>query len=66
MTEKKTRRKSRKFRDEFKQQIVALYQSEKRKKNICREYDLSQSLLDRWIKQATTTGSFRDKDEQYA
>jgi len=66
MTEKKERRKPRKFSDEFKQQIVALYQSGKRKKDICREYDLSQSLLDRWIKQATTTGSFRDKDELYA
>jgi len=64
MTGKKERRKPRKFSDEFKQQIVALYQSGKRKKDICREYDLSQSLLDRWIKQATTTGSFRDKDNR--
>lgn len=28
------------------------------------EYDLTASALDRWIKQAQTTGSFKEKDNR--
>ena len=29
-----------------------------------REYDTSGALLDKWIKQSTTTGFFREKDNR--
>ncbi|EKS54224.1 transposase IS3/IS911, partial [Citrobacter freundii ATCC 8090 = MTCC 1658 = NBRC 12681] len=31
---------------------------------IVEEYDLTASALDRWIKQAQTTGSFKEKDNR--
>ena len=61
MTEKKQRRKPRSYTDEFKQQLVLLYQNGKRKCDICREYDITTSLLDKWLKQAETSGSFHEK-----
>ena len=44
MTEQKQRRKPRKYTDEFKQQLVELYRSGKRRCDICREYDIATSL----------------------
>jgi Transposase and inactivated derivatives len=52
------------FTDVFKSQIVQLYHNGKRKCEIVREYDLSPSLLDRWIHQAEQTGSFKVKDNR--
>jgi transposase len=52
--------------DEFKAQIVQLYHAGKRKCDIAREYDLYPSLLDKWIKQAETSGSFKEKDNRTA
>ena len=59
MTEK---RKRRTFTDAFKNQMVELYKSGKRKSDIIREYDLSPSTLDKWIKQSDNSGSFKEKD----
>jgi Transposase and inactivated derivatives len=64
MAERKQRRTPRKFTDEFKQQIVDLHRAGKRRVDICREYDIVPSLLDRWLVQANTTGSFRDKENR--
>lgn len=61
MTEK---RKPRSYTDEFKQQLVQLYHNGKRKCDICREYDIATSLLDKWLKQAETSGSFHEKDNR--
>ena len=61
MTEKRQRRT---YTDEFKQQLVQLYLNGKRKCDIIREYDISASLLDKWIKQSQTTGSFKEKDNR--
>jgi transposase len=49
------------FTDEFKSQMVQLYNSGKTRANIAREYDLSATALDRWIKQSQTSGSFSEK-----
>ncbi|OMF02630.1 transposase [Paenibacillus sp. FSL H7-0331] len=49
------------FTDEFKSQMVQLYESGKTRANIAREYDLSATALDRWIKQSQTSGSFSEK-----
>lgn len=64
MIEKKQKRKPRSYTDEFKQQLVLLYQNGKRKCDICREYDIATSLLDKWLKQAETSGSFHEKDNR--
>ncbi len=64
MTQTKTRRPRRTYSDEFKNQLVQLYLNGKRKCDIIREYDISSSLLDKWIKQATSTGSFKEKDNR--
>ena len=64
MTQTKTRRPRRTYTDEFKNQLVQLYLNGKRKCDIVREYDISSSLLDKWIKQQTSTGSFKEKDNR--
>ena len=61
MTEKRSRRT---YTVEFKQQIIQLYQNGKRKCDIIREYNLTASALDKWIKQSETTGSFHEKDNR--
>jgi transposase len=62
MPEFKKRKPRRTFTDNFKSQIVLLYQNGKRKCDILNEYDISPSLLDKWIKQSDTTGSFKEQD----
>ena len=38
------------FTDEFKRQIVELVNAGKPKADVMREYDLSKSTVDRWVK----------------
>ena len=66
MPEKNPSTKRRTFTPEFKQQIVDLYRNGKRKCDILREYDIASSLLDRWISQSETSGSFKEKDNRTA
>ncbi|MDQ0497384.1 transposase, partial [Paenibacillus brasilensis] len=47
-------------------QMVQLYDNGKPRAAIAREYELSPSALDRWIKQAQTSGSFAEKDNRTA
>lgn len=61
MTERRQRRT---YTEEFKEQLVQLYFNGKRKCDIIREYDIASSLLDKWIKQSQTTGSFKEKDNR--
>ena len=63
MTETK-QKKPRKYTNEFKQQLVDLYHSGKRRCDICREYDIPHSLSDKWVKQAENSGSFHEKDNR--
>jgi len=42
--------------------MVQLYKSGKRKCDIEREYDLSYSTLDKWIKQFDNSDSFKEND----
>jgi transposase len=60
MTKKTKTRRS--FSEEFKTQIVQLYLNGKRKCDIIREYDLSPSVLNIWIKQFENTSSFKKED----
>ena len=64
LPEQKQRRKPRKYTDEFKKQLVDLYHSGKRRCDICREYDISTSVFDKWVKQAANSGSFHEKDNR--
>ena len=57
-----TKRKRRKFTDDFKQQMVQLYLNGKPRQEIIREYDLNPSSLDKWVNQSQTSGSFKEKD----
>ena len=59
-----TKRPRRTYTDEFKIQLVQLYLNGKRKCDIIREYEIAASLLDKWIKQSQTTGSFKEKDNR--
>lgn len=59
-----TKRTCRTFTAEFKAQMVKLYENGKPRKDIVREYDLTPSSLDNWIKQSQTTGSFQTKDNR--
>ena len=54
------------FTPEFKKQMVQLYEYGKSRAAIVAEYDLTASALDRWIKQAQTSGSFKEKDNRSA
>ena len=59
MSERKPRRT---FTKEFKNQMVQLYASGNKRTDIIREYDLTTSTFDKWVKQANTSGSFKEKD----
>jgi len=58
------KRPRREYTDEFKLQMVKLYLSGKQKAEINREYELTPSSLNRWIKQHQASGSFREKDNR--
>lgn len=64
MTKTSNKRERRTFTDEFKKQMVQLYLNGKRKADIVKEYDLSTTAFDRWVKQTQTTGSFKEKDNR--
>ncbi|AFO44762.1 hypothetical protein EFD32_1878 [Enterococcus faecalis D32] len=50
------------FNESFKKQMVELYKSGKSRKDILREYDLTPSSFDKWVKQYNQSGSFKEKD----
>ena len=50
-------RHPRHFTDDFKRQIVDLYNAGKPKREIMDEYDLGKSTVERWIKSINATGS---------
>ena len=57
-----TRRKRRIYSDEFKLQVVRLFSNGKPKREICEEYEVTGSALDRWIKQFNNSGSLGIKN----
>ena len=58
------RRERRSFTDQFKNQMVQLYLNGKPRAEIIREYELSSSALDNWVKQSQSTGSFKESDNR--
>ena len=61
MTEKRERRI---FNENFKQQLVKLYNSGKPRSQIIREYDLTSSAFDKWVKRINSTGSSHESDNR--
>ena len=55
-------RTRRTFTPEFKLQMVRLFENGKSKSEIVREYDLTASALDKWVKNHQNTGSFNHID----
>ena len=58
------RREKRQYTEEFKQQVVNLYNNGKKRCELIREYELTPSALNNWIKQFNTTGSFKAQDNR--
>ncbi|BDT04872.1 transposase [Spiroplasma ixodetis] len=50
------------YTDEFKKQIVALYQSGKSVSCLAKEYNVTRAATYEWIKQFTNSGSFKIKN----
>lgn len=57
-----TKRPRRIFSTEFKHQMVALHKSGKSRKDIIKEYSLTPSSFDKWVRQSNNSGSFKEKD----
>ena len=58
------KRPRRSFTEEFKKQMIDLYNTGKPRAEIAKEYDLSPSALDRWISRINRTGSSKEKDNR--
>jgi transposase len=61
MTERRTKRV---YTEEFKNQLVQLFKSGKPQAEIIKEYDLTGSALDKWIRRINGTGSSHEKDSR--
>lgn len=58
------KRERRTFTKEFKKQIVQLHLSGKPRCEIIKEYELTPSAFDKWVRQYKTNGFFEEKDNR--
>jgi transposase len=58
------KRARRSFSKEFKEQVVKLYLAGKPRNEIIKEYELTPSAFDKWVRQHKETGSFKEKDNR--
>jgi transposase len=56
------KRERRTFSKEFKEQMVQLHASGKPRNEIIKEYELTPSAFDKWVRQHQSSGSFQEKD----
>ena len=63
-THQTAKRSRRMYSDDFKRQIVELYNAGHRRVDLEREYELSRSALDSWIHRYNNSGSFSAKDNR--
>lgn len=54
----------RSFTKEFKEQIVQLHQAGKPRADLIKEYELTPSAFDKWVKQYQNSKSFEEKDNR--
>ncbi|WP_255306921.1 IS3 family transposase [Paraliobacillus sp. PM-2] len=59
-----TRRMRRSFSKEFKEQMVQLHASGKPRAEIIKDYELTPSSFDKWVRQYHDSGSFQEKDNR--
>ena len=59
-----TPRPRRTYTDDFKNQMVLLYQNGKPRKDILAEYELTASAFDKWVRHSQSSGSFKEKDNR--
>jgi transposase len=59
-----TRKERRTFITQFKNQIVQLVLNGKPGSEVIREYELTPSAFDKWVKQYQNSGSFSEKDNR--
>jgi len=52
------------YNDEFKKQIVNLYNNEKAPSEIMKEYKIARSTLHKWVKDYNGTQSFKARDNR--
>ncbi|VTR80224.1 transposase [Streptococcus canis] len=57
-----SRKIHRDFADDFKQQIVDLHKAGMKRSELIKDYELTSSTFDKWVRQAKTTGSFKTID----
>jgi len=58
------RREKRNYSEEFKNQLVQLFNAGKPRGEIIREYELTPSAFDRWVKRTNSTGSTKERDNR--
>lgn len=61
MTQRRTKRT---YSEEQKKQLVELYNHGKSRSEIIREYDLTASAFNRWVRRINASGSSHDKDNR--
>lgn len=52
------------YTDEFKKQIVALYENGKPTRDLVQEYGISPAAVYKWVKEYRNSGSFRAADNR--
>ncbi|MBU9712361.1 IS3 family transposase [Bacillus tamaricis] len=58
------KRERRSYTKEFKEQIVQLHASGKPRAEIIKEYELTPSAFDKWVRQHQNSGSFEEKENR--
>lgn len=57
-------KRSKRYNDEFKKQIVGLVSNGKKISEIVTEYDIARSTVNKWVKNFKNSGSFKVKDNR--
>lgn len=58
------RRNKREFTEQFKHQMVQLYNSGKPRSEIIKEYELTPSAFGKWVSRINATGSTKESDNR--
>jgi transposase len=56
--------KNKRYTEEFKKQIVELVRNGKSPTEVVKEYKVARSTVNKWVKDYTTSGSFKAKDNR--
>jgi transposase len=56
--------RSKRYKEEFKKQIVELINNGKNVTEIVNEYNIARSTVNKWVKDYSTSGSFKAKDNR--